>query len=247
MRYGGIGTERVVSELNKLFPDAKIVRMDRDTTQNKEGHFKVLETFADKKADILVGTQMIAKGHDFPSVTLVGIIDADMSLHFADFRSAERTFGLITQVAGRSGRAEDIGKVILQTYQPENGVINYAVNYEYEKFFEREISLRSATGFPPFTDIVRILVTGKEEEKTVAVLKELFDQIKEIYENNKMEFKFFGCMKAPIKRLQNKFRYQILMRITANSPLKEDICKISCSVKEKDVFVSTEINPNNLS
>ena len=115
IRYGGTGTERVVIELQKLFPEARILRMDRDTTQNKEGHFKILTQFAERKADILVGTQMIAKGHDFPAVTLVGILDADQSLHFSDYRSAERTFQLLTQVAGRSGRAEEAGKVILQT------------------------------------------------------------------------------------------------------------------------------------
>ena len=124
IRYGGMGTERVVDELNKLFPKAKILRMDRDTTQKKEGHFDIINKFANREADILVGTQMIAKGHDFPRVTLVGILDADMSLHFSDFRSGERTFQLITQVAGRSGRAEDVGRVVLQTYSPDNAVLS---------------------------------------------------------------------------------------------------------------------------
>ncbi|MBP5466289.1 MAG: primosomal protein N', partial [Clostridia bacterium] len=123
LKYGGFGTEKVVADLKALFPSAKILRMDRDTTQTKEGHFKILNQFAQRNADILVGTQMIAKGHDFPFVTLVGILDADMSLHFSDFRSAERTFQLITQVAGRSGRADEAGKVVLQTYQPENHVL----------------------------------------------------------------------------------------------------------------------------
>ncbi len=246
LRYGGIGTERVVSELKKLFPEARILRMDRDTTANKEGHFNVLTKFAEKEGDILVGTQMIAKGHDFPAVTLVGILDADMSLYFSDYRSAERTFQLITQVAGRSGRSDDVGKVVLQTYQPDNRVINYAVSYQYEKFFETESSLRKSTGFPPYTDIIRLLVTGEDEEKTIAVLKQLFDKSKKLYDSNRSEFKFFGCMKAPIKRLQNKFRYQILMRINANSKIKDEISLLATTVKERGVYVSTEINPNNL-
>ena len=247
LRYGGIGTERVVLELKKLFPSAKIVRMDRDTTSNKEGHNEILEEFSSKNADILVGTQMIAKGHDFPSVTLVGILDADMSLYFSDYRSAERTFQLITQVAGRSGRAEDIGKVILQTYQPENTVINYAVNYNYKKFFEYELSLRQATSFPPFTDIVRILVSGEDEEKTVKTLKEVYEGLNAVYLENKSEFKFFGCMKSPIKRIQNKIRYQVLMKIVKDSPLKDRVCLLASKIKEKGVFVSIEVNPNNLS
>ncbi len=247
LRYGGIGTERVVSELRKNFPSARILRMDRDTTSNKEGHNDILELFASKQADILVGTQMIAKGHDFPAVTLVGILDADMSLYFSDYRSAERTFQLITQVAGRSGRAEDIGKVILQTYQPDNQVINYAVNYDYKKFFEYELSLRQATSFPPFTDIVRILVSGEDEEKTVKTLKTVYEKINAVYLENKQKFKFFGCMKAPIKRLQNKVRYQILMKLTKDSPLKDKVCFIASETKERGVFISIEVNPNNLS
>ncbi len=247
LRYGGIGTERVVSELKKLFPSARVVRMDRDTTSNKEGHNEILEEFASKNADILVGTQMIAKGHDFPSVTLVGILDADMSLYFSDYRTAERTFQLISQVAGRSGRAEDIGKVVLQTYQPENTVINYAVNYDYKKFFEYELSLRKATSFPPFTDIVRILVSGEDEEKTVQTLKLAYEKINAVYLENKGQFKFFGCMKAPIKRLQNKIRYQILMKIVKDSSLKEEVCTLASKIKEKGVFISIEVNPNNLS
>ncbi|MBQ6921974.1 MAG: primosomal protein N', partial [Clostridia bacterium] len=158
IKYGGFGTEKVVLDLQKLFPSARILRMDRDTTQTKEGHFKILKQFADRSADILVGTQMIAKGHDFPFVTLVGILDADMSLHFSDYRSAERTFQLITQVSGRSGRAGETGKVVLQTYQPENHVLRQAINYDYKGFFAREISIRKATAFPPFTDIVRVLI-----------------------------------------------------------------------------------------
>ena len=125
----------VVDELSKLYPNARILRMDRDTTQSKEGHFNILNKFSAREADILVGTQMIAKGHDFPFVTLVGILDADMSLHFSDYRSGERTFQLLTQVAGRSGRAEEKGKVVLQTYSPDNAILRYAINYDYKSFY----------------------------------------------------------------------------------------------------------------
>ncbi len=247
LKYGGMGTERVVDELQKLYPNAVILRMDRDTTQNKEGHFKILSQFARHEADILVGTQMIAKGHDFPSVTLVGILDADASLYFSDFRSSERTFQLITQVAGRSGRAEDAGKVVLQTYQPNNPVLRQAINYDYKGFFKHELSIRKATAFPPFTNIVRVLISGESEEKTLDVTKQIYNYLNAYYLQNKEFFRFFGCMKAPIKRLQNKFRFQILMRIDANKKdFLAEIFKISDCKKTRNVSVFVEINPNNL-
>lgn len=247
IRHGGFGTERIVIELKKLFPSAKILRMDRDTTQTKEGHFKILSEFSNRKADILVGTQMIAKGHDFPSVTLVGILDADMSLHFSDYRSAERTFQLITQVSGRSGRAKEAGKVVLQTYQPNNSLLLQAVRYDYKGFFEHEVSVRKATCFPPFANIVRVLVSASNEETALSATKDLYLKISELYQNNKESFKFFGCMKAPINKLQGKFRFQILMRIL---PERKDIIdKIYEEVALKNgktLSVYLEINPNNL-
>lgn len=247
LRYGGTGTERVVFELKKLFPAARILRMDRDTTQTKEGHFKILNDFASHNADILVGTQMIAKGHDFPFVTLVGILDADMSLHFSDYRSSERTFQLITQVAGRSGRAEEVGKVVLQTYSPSHPVLMQAVRYDYESFFENELSIRSATGFPPFTDIVRVLISGEDEDKTLEITKKVYENINLIHLEEKEKFKFFGCMKAPLKRLQNKFRFQVLMRIKANDKiLLNKIYNASYPFRNRNVSVVLEINPNNL-
>ncbi|MBO5927491.1 MAG: primosomal protein N', partial [Clostridia bacterium] len=247
LRFGGTGTERIVYELNKLFPSARILRMDRDTTKNKEGHLKILSDFSDKKADILVGTQMIAKGHDFPSVTVVGILDADMSLYFSDFRSGERTFQLITQVAGRCGRGEEKGKVIMQTYSPENPVLKKAISYDYKGFFEHEISVRKATAFPPFTDIVRVLVSGENEQETVNATKNLYNEIKEIYEKDRDKFRFFGCMKAPIKRLQNKFRYQILMRITADSKdIFDKINSLCEKYNSRKIITCIEINSNNL-
>ena len=247
IRYGGTGTERVVDELQKLYPKARILRMDRDTTQNKEGHFKILSQFANREADILVGTQMIAKGHDFPFVTLVGILDADMSLHFSDYRSGERTFQLLTQVAGRSGRAENAGKVVLQTYSPDNPVLRYAIKYDYINFFKQEISVRKATAFPPFTDVVRILISGEDDEKTLAVTKAVYEDLSIIYNLNRDKFRFFGCMKAPLKRLQNKFRYQVLMRITAKDRgLLDEIFEHADKYKTRAVSVFMEVNSNNL-
>ena len=247
IRYGGTGTERVVEELKKLYPKARILRMDRDTTQSKEGHFKILNQFSAKEADILVGTQMIAKGHDFPNVTLVGILDADMSLHFSDFRSGERTFQLLTQVAGRSGRADQPGKVVLQTYSPDNSVLRQAINYDYVGFYNQEISIRKATAFPPFTDVVRILISSEDDDFALSATKAIHGQLNELYLENREKFKFFGCMKAPLKRLQNKFRYQVLMRIDADDEeLLETIFIICDKYKSRTIFVSMEVNSNNL-
>lgn len=246
IRYGAFGTERVVNELSKLFPTARILRMDRDTTQNKEGHFKILNEFSQKNADILVGTQMIAKGHDFASVTLVGILDADSGLYFSDYRSGERTFQLLTQVAGRSGRADEAGKVVLQTFSPNNNILNLAVNYDYKSFYNHEISIRKATGFPPFTKIVRVLISSSNEELALSTTKSVHGEISRIYSENKEKFRFFGCMKAPIKKLQNKFRFQVLMRITDDVNLLDKISQITERYDSRTVSVYMEINPNNL-
>ena len=246
LSYAGTGTQRIVAELEKLYPSARILRMDNDTTSGKEGHYKILKAFGEKKADILVGTQMIAKGHDFPSVTLVGILDADMSLHYADYRSGERTFQLITQVAGRSGRAEEKGRVVLQTFSPENDVLRYAVAYDYEGFYQNEISLRAATAFPPFSKIVRVLVTGEDDKKTIEALRGVYFSLERLYTENADKFLFFHKMHAPIKRIQNKFRYQVLMRLSDTSILPKiyDAC---VEARTRDVLVSVEENPTNLS
>lgn len=246
LSYAGTGTQRIVSELQKLYPAARILRMDNDTTSGKEGHYKILKTFAEKKADILVGTQMIAKGHDFPSVTLVGILDADMSLHFSDYRSGERTFQLLTQVAGRSGRAEEKGKVVLQTFDPENEVLRFAVEYDYEGFYQNEVSLRCAMAFPPYSKIVRVLVSGEEDKKCLEVLKGVYFALEKLYKQTPEKFLFFNKMRAPIKRIQNKFRYQVLMRLSDPSLLPE-IYEICAQGRTRDVLVSVEENPANLS
>ena len=248
INYVGTGTQKVVAELKKRFPSARILRMDNDTTQNKEGHLKILEQFSRHEADILVGTQMIAKGHDFPSVTLVGILDADMSLFFSDYRSGERTFQLITQVAGRSGRAGDKGVVVLQTYNPDNPVLRFATKYDYEGFFEREISLRKTTSYPPYATIVRVMVESDDEEKGVEALRKVYEGLSALRERESDAFLFFNKMKSPIKRLKNKFRFQVLMRIDyKREDVLNQIYELSLPVSDKNALVYVEINPGNLS
>ena len=244
--YAGTGTQRVVGELKKLYPSARMLRMDNDTTNGKEGHYRILKQFADREADILVGTQMVAKGHDFPLVTLVGILDADMSLHFPDYRSGERTFQLVTQVAGRSGRGKEKGDVVLQTYDPDNYILRFAAAYDYEGFYRHEVNMRAATMFPPFAVIVRVMVSGAEDRAAVGALREVYEKLQAVFVEEREEFLFFNRMHAPIKRIQGKFRYQVLMRLTSRR-LLERIYEIVSGVKHKDTLVWVEENPSNLS
>jgi primosomal protein N' (replication factor Y) (superfamily II helicase) len=249
LREGGVGTQKIVEELKTVFPHVKILRMDNDTTSNKNAHSRILSEFANTKPSILVGTQMIAKGHDFPSVTLVGIIDADLSLHFSDYRATERTFQLITQVAGRAGRDNKTGKVILQTYTPKHYVYNFAKNYDYKAFFEKEINLRRTTNFPPYAKIVRVLVSGEDDKKTQNFLIEFYDKIKEIEKNYKSDFLYLEAMKSPVKRIKAKFRYQILMRLKLEHErqILNEIFYINDQMKGRSVISFVEIEPQNLS
>lgn len=247
LSYNGIGTQRVVDDLKKLLPSAKFIRMDNDTTQGKEGHFKILKDFSEKKADVLVGTQMVAKGHDFPSVTLVGILDADMSLYFSDYRSGERTYQLITQVAGRSGRAEKKGKVVLQTYNPDNPILQFAINYDYQGFFNREKALRKSTGFPPYTLVLRVMIEGDDDSETIETLKNAYMKIKAIHDKNADNFLFFNKMRCPVKRIKNKFRYEILMRLRGDyDKVRDEIYNAALSEKTAETLVYVEENPSNL-
>jgi primosomal protein N' (replication factor Y) len=212
-RNGAIGTQKVAEELKNLFPNVPIFRMDNDTTRTKNAHLKILSQFGETKPSILVGTQMIAKGHDFPFVTLVGIVDADISLHQSDFRATEKTFQLVTQVSGRAGRSDYTGEVVLQTYSPKHYVYRYASSYDYKGFFEKECDIRKTTMFPPFAKIIRIIFNYEEENILVKVVKNAFDKINELKEKYKSEFIFCKAMACPVKKIKTKLRYQILLRI----------------------------------
>ena len=247
LSYSGSGTQKIVAELKKLFPNENILRMDNDTTSNKEGHFKILKEFSEKRARFLVGTQMVAKGHDFPSVTLVGILDADMSLYFSDYRSAERTFQLITQVAGRSGRANKKGKVVLQTYNPDNITLRQAIDYDFEGFFKSERAIRKSTGFPPFALVLRVMIESDDDGEAMQTLKAVYQDIKRIYDDNTDKFLFFNKMKCPVKRIKNKYRYQALMRLCGDyEEIKDEIYRKSLEKTSSKVLVYVEENPSNL-
>ena len=246
LKMGATGTQKLAEELEKLIPEVPVFRMDADNTKNKDDLIDILDKFGKTSPAVLVGTQMIAKGHHFPKVALVGVIDADNSLHFSDFRANERTFALITQVAGRAGRDFDAGHVIVQSYIPSHYVYRLAANYDYRKFFDKEINSRQVTKYPPFTTIARILVTGMVD----VPIKKLLEQVMKNLRTRQGDFIFLGAMKSPVGRIQNKFRYQILMRFLRQKE-GEMLDFVDNAVKAVEVprntHVFLEINPQNLS
>lgn len=248
IRQGRIGTEKVVAEVNALLPDARVLRMDNDTTTEKGSHQRILQAFSEGQADVLVGTQMIAKGHDFQNVTLVGILDADFSLYLSDYRSNERTFQLITQVAGRAGRAGKSGKVIIQTYTPRHYVFRYASNYDYKGFFGKEKNTREVTKFPPFTNLVRILITSTADKKAMDTARNINEKLKPVIADYRDDFVYYKGAKAPITRIQNKYRYQLMMRIKPAhyEEILQKIFAVTNCCKGKDLWVFVELNPQSL-
>lgn len=249
IRQGAIGTQKVVDRLQSIFPDVKIVRMDNDNTRTKNAHQKLLEEFSSHKPSILVGTQMIAKGHDFKDVTLVGIIDADQSLYQTDYKSTEKTFQLVTQMSGRAGREEAEGKVILQTYAPRHYCYKFIANYNYKAFFDKELNIRKVTKFPPYSKIIRLLFTSINEESVREITRLCYNDIKQLKERCPQAFIYLDAMKSPISKIKNKVRYQILIRL--NPVYADDIIKELFAICDKyenpkvSVFVETE--PQNLS
>ena len=168
-------------------------------------------------------------------------------MYFSDYRSGERTFQLITQVAGRSGRANKKGKVVLQTYNPENEILKAAINYDYDGFFEREKAIRKATGFPPYALIVRVMIESEDDSVALDTLKTVYIKTSKIFDNHRENFLFFNKMKSPVKRIKNKFRYQLLMRLTGDySSIKDEIYDIAESAKTPKVLCYVEENPSNL-
>lgn len=245
IKLGNTGTERIESQLSQLFPNTKVFRMDNDTTTSKNSHARILKEFENTRPAILVGTQMIAKGHDFPLVTLVGILDADLSLYYSDFRANEKTFQLVTQVAGRAGRADRVGHVVLQTFFPKHYVYNFCANYDYIRFYNKEINLRETASFPPFSKIVRILITSDIDEDAKNLTHDMFLKYKQLRIDNKDQFYFLEAMRSPHSKIKNKYRYQVLMRIKDNKEIIKKIFDISNVITNK-ATIFTEINPQSL-
>ena len=214
IKYLGSGTEKLEKTLNEIFPSAKILRMDRDTTTSKFGHRKILDMFASGEYDILFGTQMVAKGHDIKNVTAVGILNADSSLNFADFRAAENCFTLITQAAGRAGRANLSGEVIVQAYNTDSDAIIFGCQQDYEKFFDSEIKLREEFFFPPFSRLVKILFMSKKKDLAKNLAEEIVRLFSAEIKNSSARQEIFGPIPAMIENLRGVYRFVILIKST---------------------------------
>jgi primosomal protein N' (replication factor Y) len=206
---GGVGTQRVEEELLEAFSGVRIVRMDLDTTARKGAYEKILTSFARGEADILLGTQMVAKGLDFPRVTLVGVINADTSLALPDFRSSERTFQLLTQVSGRAGRTEELaGEVLIQTLQPQHPAIVQTITHDYESFYKEEIVLRKEIGYPPYSRLVLIEFRGKREQSA----REAAFAFSTLLPKSGSFYELLGPAEPTIKKLRNEYRWHILIK-----------------------------------
>jgi primosomal protein N' (replication factor Y) len=218
LKLFGVGTQKVEEETKKLFPNETIIRMDMDTTTGKHSHAQLLDSFRSGEAKILIGTQMIAKGLDFPNVTLVGIMAADLSLNTGDFRAGETTFQLLTQVSGRAGRADYPGKVFIQTYSPEHYAVIYAQDQNYEEFYKHEIALRRQMSYPPFTHLFAVMFSGPVEDDLTTALKNLAG-IMSAY-NRKGLYETLGPAPCQISKIKNMYRWKILVKAVDEEKLK---------------------------
>lgn len=255
IRYFGIGTEKVEEITREFFPQARIERMDMDTTSKKGSHEKILGNMKDGNIDILIGTQMISKGLDFKNVTLVGIIAADVTLNLPDFRAPEKTFQLVTQVAGRAGRGEESGKVILQTYDPEHYSINFSKAHDYKRFYTTEISLRKEFLYPPFLSLISLLIYGENNNKVATAANEVYNLIiKDInwIEKDNIDKYIIGPYPAPLEKIKNNYRWQILIKSKEeNLNILKSLLKRVCienqyKLKIDDVKISIDIDPNSI-
>ncbi|HCW53212.1 MAG TPA: primosomal protein N' [Clostridium sp.] len=246
VKFFGAGTERVEQEVKKYFPKAKVLRMDVDTTRYKNSHESIYNSFKNHEADILIGTQMVSKGLDFKDVTLVGILAADMSLNIPDYRASERTYQIITQVAGRAGRGEDDGKVIVQSYTPNHYSLNYAKDENYKGLFKEEINLRRLMGNPPFGKILLIGGSSKNEEKLKKFMNNLQVNLKKLIVG---DLKMLGPVPCIISKLKDNYRWQIIIKGEFDDKFSENVKDILYQLNKSvynEVRVSIDINPNNM-
>jgi primosomal protein N' (replication factor Y) len=225
----GFGTEKLEHHLLERFPAARIARLDTDSTRQKGKAFQILKRFSDHQIDILVGTQMITKGYDFPDVTLVGVVDADLSLAFPDFRAGERTFQLLSQVSGRAGRGSQRGRVIIQSFNPEHYAVNTAMTHNFQLFLEKERELRCQLGYPPFSHLACLRLRGNSKRKTADAAKRISDGIRttlQKWPKRGKEIKLLGPVEAPISKLKGKTRWHILLKSSSTSLLHHLLCEI---------------------
>lgn len=248
VKYFGVGTEKIEAEVKRLFPKANVLRMDFDTTRKKNSYEDIYSSFRDKNADILIGTQMVAKGLDFPDVTLVGVIAADLSLNLPDFKSSERTFQLLTQVSGRAGRGKKEGNVIIQTYSPEHFSITHSLNGDYKGFYEKEISIRKDMFYPPFSKILCINLSSKNESLLVKSAQEIGIKLKSFIKNSG-KIDLLGPCPCSIAKIKEMYRWQILLKGEFDMEFAQNVKRIVYEFLQdiyNEVKVSLDINPNSL-
>lgn len=252
VRYSGFGTQKIEDELATLFPDARVLRMDADSTMSRHSHEEKLNAFAAGKYDILLGTQMVAKGLDFENVTLVGVISADGQLNNDDFRSQERTFDLLTQVVGRAGRGKYKGTAVIQTMNPENEVIDIASKQDYDSFFKTEIMARKMLIYPPYCDICLIGFSGTSEAKVKAAAAKYFDILKKHLSSDYKDEKIIamGPMAARVSKISNKYRYRLILKCKNSKTFRkmtgEVLTEFSGVSAFSTVSVYIDINPENI-
>jgi primosomal protein N' (replication factor Y) len=236
IQFLGTGSERVEEELHQHFPTARVARLDRDSASGKGAFERILHAFRDGEIEILVGTQMIAKGHDIPNVTLVGVVLADIGLSMPDFRAAERSFQLLTQAAGRAGRGTTPGRVVIQTLNPDHYAVRFAGQQDYEGFYKKEIEFRKWLRYPPFAALANVLVRAEKQEEALRMATQLGFVLNPAAPG----IRVMGPAEAPVLRLKNEFRYQILLK-AAKRPLLREILNDVRELAEKEKWNATAL------
>jgi primosomal protein N' (replication factor Y) len=246
IRSHGAGTERIEEETRRLFPQARIARMDSDTTSRKGDIERILQGIDREEIDILIGTQMITKGHDFPGITLVGVIIADASLNIPDFRAAERTFQILTQVAGRGGRGDHPGRVVIQSFNPANYALRRAKEHDYAGFYADELPLRHQLSYPPFSRLVGLhfsSLTKKEGKKAVAQIGSRARELAAHFPDEHMDI--IGPAESPLSRIRGRYRWQLLIRGKKSRPLHLLAQEILAGAGPAGVEIRVDVDPVN--
>lgn len=254
IKYIGLGTQRVEEELHELLPELNLKRMDRDTTTKKLSHYRIVKDMEEKKIDVLLGTQMVAKGHDFPNVTIAAVVFADVALNLPDFRSSERTFQLFTQLAGRAGRGDFPGEVYIQTYEPDHYVFNYVRNYDHAGFYDKEIELRRELSYPPYSKLIRIVFNFRNKEEGVKIMKSISGRIKKITppppplpKGGEVGIEILGPSPASIEKIRYYWRWHLVLKGKDSRSLRRKAAEIIETLKDvKNVRIDVDVDPINL-
>ncbi len=245
----GVGSERIEAEVRGLFPSARVARLDSDTSRDRKKYLAVLQQVREHEIDILIGTQMIAKGLHFPKMPLVGVVWADSGLGMPDYKAAERSFQLLAQVTGRAGRGEHPGRVIIQTYQPQHYVIEFARKHEYEKLYEQEVMQREGLWYPPFGRLVNIKLSSEKEPEVAQTGKQVAEYLRSVVGAGKGKTEILGPAPAPLSMLRNRYRWQLLLK-SSNPARLHQLCDLLLGEQQKlcaaNVRMGVDVDPENM-